>query len=185
MIYGDVFDENIFIGNAAIELLNNMLLNQEVYERVMNHEGFQHQMNQLFSTANGYLKEGLKDYTDKKVPADKPVKFDTHLYKFKIFMSILCILDDATDVMLKYIKMIKLTPVTTLFGRVKDQEFIADVVGKFKFIADRLIQKKTAVKIDTSSHEHVRELAAYFTTEEMRMMIAILGDDDITQDAPK
>lgn len=170
-----MFDDNVYIGNSALELLNNLILNEAVYARVLSADGFKHQLKQLFSVADGWLNEGLKEYTDKKVPADKKVDFSSQLVKFKTLLSILCIIDDVHEEMLKHVKTIKLSSVASLFARVKDPDFIADIVMKLKFLADNLIKKKDVVQLDTTASEYIRELDKHFSQHEIKMLIAILG----------
>jgi hypothetical protein len=177
VVYGHIFDENNFIGNAALELLNNLLLNEKVYERVMTTDGFQGQLDQLFGVADLYLQEGLKEYTDKKVDPGKPVRYESQLTKYKTFLSIICILDGLPEKILGFTKKLKLGTVCSLFALVKDAEYLADVAMKLKFLATNLLKNKEApVKIDKSVSERIREFNTYFTPDETRMIIAILGD---------
>jgi hypothetical protein len=40
VLYGLVFDSNLFVSTASLELLNNLLLSEKIWEEVANKEGF-------------------------------------------------------------------------------------------------------------------------------------------------
>ena len=170
VVYGHIFDENPYIGNSAIEVLNNLLLNEKVFERVMSTDGFDGQLQQLFSVCDGYISCGVKDYLKEKKQA---VEHSSHLVKIKTMLSILCIIDDVPDKMLKYIKHLKLASVCSLYLQVKDQEFLEDLTMKLKFLADNLIKRKT-VALDDSS-VRVRELDGHFSAQQIKLLSQILS----------
>lgn len=176
-VYGHIFDENVFIGNAALELINNLLLNEKVYERIATVNGFQGQLDQMFGVADLYLQEGLQEYTDKKVDPLKPVRYESQLTKYKTFLSIICILDGMPERILDFTKKLRLKTICSLFALVKDKEYLSDIAMKLKFLATNLLKNKASpVKIDKTVSERIREFNTYFTSDETRMIIAILGE---------
>jgi hypothetical protein len=174
-IYNNIFEDNVFIGNSAIELINNLLLNQEVYQKVLTSDGFKGQIKQLYSVADGYTQEGLKEYTEKTVPPDHPVDFRSHLTKLKTMMGILCIIDDSEKLMMELSKQIKISTLASVFHRVKDKAFIDDLTMKMKFLADNLMKKKDLIKLDPTVTEYIRELSPHFTPDQMKILIHIFG----------
>lgn len=143
----------------------------------MSVQGFHGQLDQMFGVADLYLQEGLQQYTEKKVDPKQPIPYESQLTKYKTFLSIICILDGLPEKILGFTKKLKLTTVCSLFAMVKDKDYLGDIAMKLKFLANNLLKNKASpVQIDRTVSERIREFNNYFTSDETRMIIAILGD---------
>lgn len=174
-VFANILEDNNYVSNASLELINNFLLCQDIYVKIVTKEGFLKQMTQLFGVMGGFLDQGVREYTEKNAK-DKLVEFNSCLTKFKIFMSILCILDDQTQLMMDFIKKTKLKSITSLFAMVKDTDYLKDIVSKLKFIIGNLMKKKDVINLDKTEVEYIKELAPHFDNTEIRYMIQIFGN---------
>ena len=170
VVYGHIFDDNAYIGNSAIELLNNMILNEKVYERVMTSEGFNKQLVQLFGVFNAYIDMGIKDYLEKKKP---PIDHSSHLVKIKTMLSILCIIDDVSDKLLVYMKKIKIQSLCSLYSMISDSTFLDDVTMKVKYILDHVASNKLVI-IDNTVSIQIEVLSKHYTKEHIYTLSSML-----------
>ena len=139
-VYGYAFDENDYISNVAVELLNNLVLNSDVRQRVIDSPGLQEQLVQLFSVANSYIAEGVKTYTaGGAIKGEKPVPFNCHLIKIKALLGMICILDDVPALFKKLLKAVKLSSVCSVLIAVKDSEFQKEMATRVEYLANGLL----------------------------------------------
>lgn len=129
----------MYISNVAVELLNNLILNDVVRQKVIETKGMQTQIKQLFSVTNGYISEGVKSYTQKEGQIEIP--FDCHLVKIKAMLGMICILDDVEVMFKELISQIKLSSISSLMVTIKDESFKQEIVTRLEYMANALLHK--------------------------------------------
>lgn len=165
-IFGCCFEENVYISNVAVELLNNLMLNNAVREKIVETKGMQTQIKQLFSVTNGYISEGVKSYTEKAGQVEIP--FDCHLIKIKALLGIICILDDVDDLFNELVAQIKLSSISSLLVTVKDSEFNQQIISRLDYMAKALLSK--GVDIDPQETVTVAALDKHLSKDQLKAL---------------
>lgn len=179
-VYSHLFDENKYVGNAAFELVNNLLLSEEIVATLLAKKGYRGQMKQIFDLTNSFVDRA---YLEEKVLSYKTVPYESELNKLKTALSMICILAFETDFMREMLSCLDINRLDQVYEDVRDKEFLKEMDMRLKYIVDILQNSKENLggkiirEIKSDPQSQIKDEALYWRN--LSGLQKRLGDEEI------
>jgi len=131
-IYNLTLEENKFISNAAMEIINNSFLSEKVCQWFIETKPPQANLEQLFSLFPNFV--GRAETEEKNLKELETLPFDSDLQKIRLYINILCMLAPATQIAIKLAGHIPFSSFEKGVTLINDKEYLSSLLNSIKYL---------------------------------------------------